>query len=675
VAVTFEDVKHLNPRKMFRDKKALSLLKRGTSGFRDALAPIERWHLIRLGVKTPAEFTCKRCGVVVEPRYAYRYKSWDGVCLQCQARLAQSCRVPCRHELGKELRKHRLAKLMTCAELADRLGTYKGFVYAIESGSQTKIPRPIAVKLAKLLDWDVATILELSAKNKKLTYRKKRASVKAHIKEVVYALWKSGKRWNVERYRKLVLSSGEKCLHHNAAYRWLIKATVKLPQGVKDHVRLNLLKHGRTDLVCPKCGGQISPESVTRYHVPDKCWKCSQRNGFTEAIIEYAHHLRESGFPEAKQRLIFNKLKKKYKTDKLPPYGADVNWKPIVAATLDLPDETPLFMRLFHIRNRDFGKPKCIVCGQETHAGYNLRCGECSPQTSTIEVLLAKWLQGLGVTVKSRVSISDDDGRKVELDLFIPGHNLAIEVNGIYYHSTKFKSDAKYHFHKFKTAREHEIDLIQIFEDEWIEHEDIVKSRILNRLGLLTRSVYARKCEVVKLNSKRCNRFLEKHHLMGQDRSSVRLGLTSGDELVAVMTFSRPRVSLGSRSGENRGEFELVRFCTKSYTNVVGAFGKLFKAFVNEYKPTSVVTYSDLRWGRGDVYKKAGFTFKGYTRPNYRWVVNSKRYHRFAFRKSELPKKLNKFDPNLSEVANMEMNGYYRIFDAGNAKWVCKWDR
>jgi len=52
-----------------------------------------------------------------------------------------------------------------------------------------------------------------------------------------------------------------------------------------------------------------------------------------------------------------------------------------------------------------------------------------------------------------------------------------------------------------------------------------------------------------------------------------------------------------------------------------------------------------------------------YTKDHY------KKYHRFGFRKNVLNKKLNVFDPNLTEWENMKNNGWDRIWDCGNLKY------
>lgn len=53
-----------------------------------------------------------------------------------------------------------------------------------------------------------------------------------------------------------------------------------------------------------------------------------------------------------------------------------------------------------------------------------------------------------------------------ELDIFIPNLNIAIEYNGVYWHSDK-KIDKEYHITKTTECEKHGISLIHIFEDEW----------------------------------------------------------------------------------------------------------------------------------------------------------------------------------------------------------------
>lgn len=102
-----------------------------------------------------------------------------------------------------------------------------------------------------------------------------------------------------------------------------------------------------------------------------------------------------------------------------------------------------------------------------------------------------------------------ENDRKVlngkELDIYIPSKNLAIEYNGLYWHSDKAtleKNDipnketrlyAKYrHIEKTKLCEEKNIRLIHIFEDDWIYRKDIIKDILKQSLGIYDKKIYAR---------------------------------------------------------------------------------------------------------------------------------------------------------------------------------------
>ena len=72
----------------------------------------------------------------------------------------------------------------------------------------------------------------------------------------------------------------------------------------------------------------------------------------------------------------------------------------------------------------------------------------------------------------SRSIISDK-----ELDLYYQEKKIAIEFNGIYWHSDKFK-DRDYHYNKFKLCADNNILLISVFEDQWNSNKDRIKSYI-----------------------------------------------------------------------------------------------------------------------------------------------------------------------------------------------------
>ena len=251
---------------------------------------------------------------------------------------------------------------------------------------------------------------------------------------------------------------------------------------------------------------------------------------------------------------------------------------------------------------------------------------------------------------------------KKELDIVLPESNLAFEYNGIFYHSNKRLLEPRYHLDKLERCEREGIRLINIFEDEWLFKKEIVKKRIRYLLGLETDKIYARKCIVKEISPKEARNFITHEHIHGYVNAKIKLGLFYNNELVSVMTLSKPSRAKGRH--KNFDIWEISRFC--SSINVVGGAGKLLAYFKREYNPSAIFTYSDRRWDTGNLYKSIGFTFTGNTVPGYWYVKGDKRYHRFALRKNKDD------DPNLTEWENRQEQGWNRIWDCGHAKWIWK---
>jgi hypothetical protein len=83
-----------------------------------------------------------------------------------------------------------------------------------------------------------------------------------------------------------------------------------------------------------------------------------------------------------------------------------------------------------------------------------------------------------------------------ELDLYIPDFNVAIEINGLYWHSEKFR-DKWYHFEKWEKCRENGITLLTFYSDDLSElsKRRIIFSKISHALKADV-SVFARKCRI-----------------------------------------------------------------------------------------------------------------------------------------------------------------------------------
>jgi hypothetical protein len=253
-----------------------------------------------------------------------------------------------------------------------------------------------------------------------------------------------------------------------------------------------------------------------------------------------------------------------------------------------------------------------------------------------------------------------------ELDILIPDKKLAIEFNGLFWHSSEFVG-YKYHLDKTNLCKIKGVDLIHIFEDEWFHKKDIVKSIIKSKLKIYDRVIYARKCKIVELSSKLYKDFCNENHIQGHVNSSIKLGLYLDDVLISVMSFGGLRKSLGSNSEE--GTYEMLRYCSKLNTLVIGGASKLFSYFIKKYNPHKIISFSDKRYFIGDLYEKLKFVMDKETSPNYYYVTDYlKRENRFKYRKDILVKQ--GFDSEKSEFNIMDERGIHRIYDCGNKKWV-----
>jgi len=248
-----------------------------------------------------------------------------------------------------------------------------------------------------------------------------------------------------------------------------------------------------------------------------------------------------------------------------------------------------------------------------------------------------------------------------ELDIYLPEYKLGIEFNGLYWHSELFKNK-DYHLNNTLECKKRNIELLHIFEDDWMFKQDIIKSIILNKLNLIDNKIYARKCVVKEVKSNIARLFLDNNHIQGFSKSSYKLGLYYNNELVSLMTF-------GYRHTNSKKEFELIRFCNKINLNVIGAASKLFKHFLNNYKidETYILSYADISLFNGNMYNKLNFKEIHLTKPNYFWIVDGVRHHRFKYNKQKLIKE--GFDSNKTEVQIMHELNYYRIYGCGQVRY------
>ena len=243
-----------------------------------------------------------------------------------------------------------------------------------------------------------------------------------------------------------------------------------------------------------------------------------------------------------------------------------------------------------------------------------------------------------------------------ELDVYIPNKKVAIEFDGLYWHSTEHQKNKNYHLDKTTMCEKKGIRLIHVFEDEWKFKQNIVKSIISSSLGIYERKIFARKCEVKEIGDREFRNFCDKNHIQGECNSSERLGLFYEGELLQCVGFGKSRFT--------KNENELIRMVTKLNTQVIGGFSKLMKHYGKD-----CISYVDRRLFNGDGYLSSGFKKISVNKPNYYYTKKFERFYRMNFTKKNIAKKFPKeFDESLTEEQNMEKLGYYRIYDCGTIK-------
>lgn len=248
-----------------------------------------------------------------------------------------------------------------------------------------------------------------------------------------------------------------------------------------------------------------------------------------------------------------------------------------------------------------------------------------------------------------------------EIDCYLPELNIGFEFCGVYWHSEIYH-EKKHLVDKQQFGLKRGVKIYSIFDAEWNNQTDIVKSRVLSILGLVKNKIYARKTVVKQISAKESNQFLDENHLQGKDNAKIRYGALHDNKLVAVMTFTK-----GGHVKIKNGGYELNRFCVLVNTSVVGIASKLFKRFLNDYSPDKVTTYANSRWSYGELYKAIGFKFDKMS-PPCAWYTNDFKTlkHRASFMRHKI-KNVDDYDSTIDAIHDM---GYTRVYDCGNTVWT-----
>ena len=154
--------------------------------------------------------------------------------------------------------------------------------------------------------------------------------------------------------------------------------------------------------------------------------------------------------------------------------------------------------------------------------------------------------------------------------------------------------------------------------------------------------------------------------MQGYIGAGINIGLTLDDEIIEVITLGNPRFN-------SEYQYELTRLVVKSNIEVIGGSERLFKYFIDKYKPTSIVSFCDISKFKGQVYTRLGFKPLEITQPSYVWwkIHSNETLSRYQTQKQKLiDKGYNKYGDTEDEI--MHNLDYCKIYNCGNIKFIWK---
>lgn len=285
----------------------------------------------------------------------------------------------------------------------------------------------------------------------------------------------------------------------------------------------------------------------------------------------------------------------------------------------------------------------------------NSLCTVCNPISSLASIKEKELLGFINDHYKGK--IVENYKTKYEIDVYLPDIKIGFEFNGLYWHSNKFK-EKNYHLDKTNYFSKNGIRIIHIWEDDWINNNDIIKSQVLYHINSISNKIYARKCNIEEIDITSSSNFLNNNHIQGTCNSVLKLGMFYDKELVSVMTFDK----FEGRKKMNESEWNLNRFCSKKNTIISGASSKFISFFIKNYNPSRIISYADYCWSNGRVYEKLGFIKKYISKPDYKYIINNKRVHKSNLRKSRTK-------TTLTESQYAINNNIFKVYDCGKIKY------
>jgi G:T-mismatch repair DNA endonuclease (very short patch repair protein) len=460
----------------------------------------------------------------------------------------------------------------------------------------------------------------------------------------------------------------EDYLHMVGVYDYIFEETAG-DEFIKFNIRerMDFILAGKPDLRC-HCGNRIkigatncsakctgnNPVNVAKMSQVQKSnskerWEKTQETNLKKYGVYHNNHIESCKEARKEKRKLWSE---KTIAETFAKYGLDINnynskekLEKVIEAHSSLEEISQLFN----------GMPVMTVYRHMLR--YDVKMYH--KQTSGGEREICSFVESLGVEIKTNDRLII---KPYELDVVIPEKKIAIEFDGIYWHSEKAargEFDPKWHLKKTQMCDKAGYQLIHIFENDWKLKKEICKSIIAAKLGIFREKIHARKCEVVLVPHNESKEFFERTHIQGYAQAKVTIGLKIDNKLIMACSFGKPRFSTES-------DWELIRFSSELNLTVIGGFGKILSHFKKNY-PGTLLTYCDMKYSNGSTYSKFGKLIRQ-TEPGYSWCsLQNPPLSRYQTQKHKLEKIFpNSYSNDKTENQILSENGYYKLYDCGN---------
>lgn len=233
-------------------------------------------------------------------------------------------------------------------------------------------------------------------------------------------------------------------------------------------------------------------------------------------------------------------------------------------------------------------------------------CPYCAKIVSSYEIELQEFLKSIGISFETskRNILSNSQ----EIDILIPHNNVAIEFDGLYWHSTD-KRAKLYHLNKTNECKNKGINLIHIFEDEWLFHKNTVKANLQRLLSVSSTTVNANDCVIKTVSQKEAKAFISENSIEAYHPSTNRYGLYYNDELVMLLGIKKETIT---------------NYAIKNGYSVTDGLQRLINQILTMHNLPSLNVYVDKKWNNSSEFTSIGFKHIEDVKPTF-YYINSKR--------------------------------------------------